>query len=263
MRALGRARQAKGREYYDGDVNLPAFLTAKNLKPFIDSDLYVTSSQIIFRRLNGGRAFGYPAEMLPKVCEVFLKARDANALTKGQEHIAILFAGLLVLTLRHYSVALPRLAIRAEAFNVVVCLFAGVEFGFDRVIFFSDYEVGCHCRFSFWFSSLGFIPFDAWLLRVRIAFLPGLRPPGGARFRPGLLLRCRHARGGCQATGAAHVHGLPVQDLGAELRNLRLKRPGIFSSGQARQQLVGFGQLVEEREEGFCWCGLRHYALLR
>lgn len=30
---------------YDGDVNLPAFLTAKNLKPFIPNDLYVTSSQ--------------------------------------------------------------------------------------------------------------------------------------------------------------------------------------------------------------------------
>src|SRR5262249_1767908 len=31
MVALGRARQAKGRDYYEGDVNLPAFLTAKNL----------------------------------------------------------------------------------------------------------------------------------------------------------------------------------------------------------------------------------------
>lgn len=43
-------------EYYDGDVNLPVFLTAKNLKPFIGNDLYVTSSQIEFKRLNGGRA---------------------------------------------------------------------------------------------------------------------------------------------------------------------------------------------------------------
>src|SRR5262249_31621766 len=48
MLALGRARQAKGREYYDGDVNLPAFLTAKNLKPFVTDDLKVTSSQIEF-----------------------------------------------------------------------------------------------------------------------------------------------------------------------------------------------------------------------
>src|SRR5271157_3346787 len=34
MVALGRARQAKGRQYYKGDVNLPAFLTAKNLNPY-------------------------------------------------------------------------------------------------------------------------------------------------------------------------------------------------------------------------------------
>ena len=66
MRGLGRARQAKGRSYYEGDVNLPAFLTAKNLKPFIPNELYVTSSQIEFRRKGGGKAFGYPAELLPK-----------------------------------------------------------------------------------------------------------------------------------------------------------------------------------------------------
>jgi P63C domain len=89
MRALGRARQAKGREYYEGDVNLPAFLTAKNLKPFIDNDLYVTSSQITFRTVKGTKAFGYPAELLPRVCEVFLKARDAKVLAHNQKHIAI------------------------------------------------------------------------------------------------------------------------------------------------------------------------------
>ena len=88
MTALGRARQAKGRQYYDGDVNLPAFLTAKNLKPFIPNELYVTSSQIEFRRKGGGKAFGYPAELLPKVCRVFINADNANALTKAQKHIA-------------------------------------------------------------------------------------------------------------------------------------------------------------------------------
>jgi hypothetical protein len=88
MTSLGRARQAKGRQYYDGDVNLPAFLTAKNLKPFIPNELYVTSSQIEFRTKRGGKAFGYPAELLPKVCRVFIKADDAGALTKGQQHVA-------------------------------------------------------------------------------------------------------------------------------------------------------------------------------
>lgn len=88
MQALGRARQAKGRAYYDADVNLPAFLTAKNLKPFISKDLEVTSSQIEFQTARGMRAFGYAAEMLPRVCEVYLQARDAGVLDRRQQHVA-------------------------------------------------------------------------------------------------------------------------------------------------------------------------------
>jgi len=89
MRALGRARQAKGRGYYAGDVNLPAFITAKNLAPFISDDLRATSTYIEFRPLKTGyRAFGYPAELLPKVCEVFIDAERAGKLTASQKHIA-------------------------------------------------------------------------------------------------------------------------------------------------------------------------------
>jgi hypothetical protein len=98
MRALGRSRQAKGRGYYDGDVNLPAFLTAKNLKPYISSELYVTSSHIEFKLPSGQKAFGYRAEMLPQVCEVYLRARDDDALATSQVHVAkkadILIRGL-------------------------------------------------------------------------------------------------------------------------------------------------------------------------
>jgi hypothetical protein len=98
MRALGRSRQAKGRGFYDADVNLPAFLTAKNLKPFISDDLYVTSSQVEFRLPSGQKAFGYRAELLPQVCEVYLKARDAGDLAASQEHVGkqadILMRGL-------------------------------------------------------------------------------------------------------------------------------------------------------------------------
>src|SRR5260370_4001412 len=87
MIALGRGRQAKGRQYYDSDVNLPAFLTAKNLKPFITNDLKVTSSQIECQTLGGVGAFGCCAELLPKVCGVFLDAKAAGVLTHNQEHI--------------------------------------------------------------------------------------------------------------------------------------------------------------------------------
>lgn len=102
MKVLGRARQAKGRDYYDADPNLPAFLTAKNLKPFISSALEVTSSQMEFR-LHGRRAFGYSAELLPKVCDVFLDAEKAGVLTSNQKHIAEK-AHILVRGLAHIGI---------------------------------------------------------------------------------------------------------------------------------------------------------------
>jgi hypothetical protein len=103
MKALGRQRQAKGRQYYDSDVNLPAFLTAKNLKPFITEDLTKTSSQIEYRTLRGAIAFGYPAELVPKVCDVFLDAEEAGIITKNQQHI-VSQAKILIRGLAHVGI---------------------------------------------------------------------------------------------------------------------------------------------------------------
>ena len=101
MLALGRARQVKSRKYFDADVNLPAFLQAKNLKPFISNDLEVTSSRIEFLTSSGTKAFGYQAELLPKVCEVFVDAERAGVLNENQRHIAerarILYRGFATL----------------------------------------------------------------------------------------------------------------------------------------------------------------------
>lgn len=104
MRALGRARQAKGRQYYKGDVNLPAFLTAQNLKPFISNVLEVTSSQIEFRTKNGQRAFGYADDLLPEVCDVFIKADRAGVLKPSQKHIADR-ANIIMKALAHTGIA--------------------------------------------------------------------------------------------------------------------------------------------------------------
>ena len=103
MVALGRARQAKGRKYYDSNVNMPAFLTAKNLNSFIPKELSVTSSQIEFRTVRGHKAFGYAAELLPKACDVFIDADEANVLTAGQKHIAVR-ARVLVRGLAHVGI---------------------------------------------------------------------------------------------------------------------------------------------------------------
>ncbi len=124
MKALGRSRQAKGRQYFASDADMPAFLTAHNLKPFISNDLAVSSSQIEFRPLKGGRAFGYSADLLPLVCEVFLDALEAKKVLKSQMHIAerakILHRGLsrvgiagLVDEATGYQEVRDRMALRA------------------------------------------------------------------------------------------------------------------------------------------------------
>jgi hypothetical protein len=104
MRALGRARQAKGRQHYKGDVNLPAFLTAQNLKPFISKALEVTSSQVEFRTATGQKAFGYSADLLPEVCDVFIQAERQGKLTGSQKHIADQ-AHLIMKGLAHVGIA--------------------------------------------------------------------------------------------------------------------------------------------------------------
>lgn len=89
MLALGRSRQVKSHKYFDADVNLPAFLQAKNLKPFISNDLAVTSSRIDFRTMAGSKAFGFTADVLPSICEVFIDAEREGKLIESQKHIAV------------------------------------------------------------------------------------------------------------------------------------------------------------------------------
>jgi hypothetical protein len=99
--AVGRAGKARGDK---GSVkltknpsqSLPPFLS-ENLRSFFEDDLQ-QATPVIFRQPRGTKAYGYDAELLPKVCEVYLKARDAGALRPNQEHIAracdILIRGL-------------------------------------------------------------------------------------------------------------------------------------------------------------------------
>jgi hypothetical protein len=103
MQALGRARQAKGRQYYRDDDGLPVFMSAQNLKPFITKDLLLASAYVEFRPLRGPRAFGFRAEILPNVCDMFLEAEEAGALTKQQQHIAAR-AKILIRGLAHVGI---------------------------------------------------------------------------------------------------------------------------------------------------------------
>lgn len=86
LEAIGRARKAKGRQGSKSDV-VP-FLAAKNLQPFISEELRIATKPIIFRHVFGGQAFGYSAETLPMVCDVYIDAQNAGALNLKQMPIA-------------------------------------------------------------------------------------------------------------------------------------------------------------------------------
>lgn len=85
--AIGRSgKPARGRG--SSLEKVAPFLALDNLKPFINNDLIDSTKPIKFIPDKGAPAWGYRAEILPKVCEVYLKARDAKVLLKSQEKFA-------------------------------------------------------------------------------------------------------------------------------------------------------------------------------
>jgi hypothetical protein len=70
-------------------VNTPYFLASRRLKPFISKQLSIRSKKVEkYIQKHGGIAHGIKAELLPAICEVWLRARDANALHYKQIQIA-------------------------------------------------------------------------------------------------------------------------------------------------------------------------------
>jgi hypothetical protein len=98
LTSIGRAGKAKGGEGASVDGK-PAFLRAKNLEPFISNELLASTTAIEFIPLKSagyqGRAFGYKASLLPRVCWVYHDAGNAGALIPGQKHIAEACTALL------------------------------------------------------------------------------------------------------------------------------------------------------------------------
>lgn len=71
---------------------LPVFLSAGNIKPFIDIELADSlGRRRLYRQKKGGAAgYGIEAALLPKICNVYLKMRDhGDALTASQIPLSV------------------------------------------------------------------------------------------------------------------------------------------------------------------------------
>jgi hypothetical protein len=85
QRGVGNAlERGSGGSYTseDGDAQkLPRFISPKVLSGYIEPKLSAQLlNPILFTPPGGGRAYGVPAELLPQICDVWIKARDKGAL---------------------------------------------------------------------------------------------------------------------------------------------------------------------------------------
>jgi hypothetical protein len=84
LRALGRNKRAATRS-----LTVPPMLQGAAFEPFLTPEILEASQPVSFRAPNRKRANGYRAELLPRVCELYLKARDAGTLAPNQRPIAV------------------------------------------------------------------------------------------------------------------------------------------------------------------------------
>jgi hypothetical protein len=92
--ALNRAESgsiSRRRPVDDAAGNLPSFLYPTNIRPFVSSELALSAIAPIDFKLPGGNAIGhgYPAELLPEVCSVWMQAKEAGVLTPLQMKTAL------------------------------------------------------------------------------------------------------------------------------------------------------------------------------
>ena len=88
LTALGRSRRPQGGTGIESTTShLPPFLSAPNLRPFIDDELIEASRAMAYRTESGVRTYGYDATLLPAVCGVYLDAHDNGRILPPQRHV--------------------------------------------------------------------------------------------------------------------------------------------------------------------------------
>ena len=82
FKAFGRVARSNNRL-----INIPAFMDATNLRPFIDQELKGLITQIEYHD-GKSKKVGYNALILPSLCDMYLQARRAGKLTAKQAHLS-------------------------------------------------------------------------------------------------------------------------------------------------------------------------------
>ena len=80
----GASKRYKKKTAETTGAPFPVFVASENLIPYISDELSIGLFNPIKYKVNGRITNGFPAELLPQICDVWLKARDAEALKPQQ-----------------------------------------------------------------------------------------------------------------------------------------------------------------------------------
>jgi hypothetical protein len=149
MKGLGRTW--RGRKY--PGTELPVFLEAKNLNPFIPEDLRAVPIVSEFLTPQGMPAEGIKADYVPMICETYLRARDANALKPPQVPIAIQadilmrgFANVGIIALVDEATGYQRTRARDELAKILEAFVAKEIQRYLKTFDLEFYELMCELR---------------------------------------------------------------------------------------------------------------------
>lgn len=92
--AFDRPRKGKSSESYRAD-QMPSFLNANNLQPFVDEQLEGWTKLMSYKGKNGQILSGYDARILRGICKVYIDANRAGALAKSQERFVAISETIL------------------------------------------------------------------------------------------------------------------------------------------------------------------------
>jgi len=94
FKALDRPRKGKSTEKTRAD-QMPAFLQAKNLQPFVNEEIKGWTNEVDYIGLDDKEKSGYNAKLLRGICKVYIDAKDAGKLHPKQEGTARLCQEML------------------------------------------------------------------------------------------------------------------------------------------------------------------------
>lgn len=84
LRAIGRNERVNMR-----DADVPFMLRGAAFEPYLTPEVLAMAKPIVFTTPNGMRAYGFRAELLTLVCEIYQRAEDDKKLAPNQRPLAV------------------------------------------------------------------------------------------------------------------------------------------------------------------------------